>query len=74
LGRQNVVALAVGVWLLFLWLLLQYMRQETKVLRTKQISLDVLAVHDSQCGFLKMLFQPLKVIVLVVFIITMMMV
>jgi len=51
------------------------MQQEAKVLRTKQISLDVLAVHDgSQCGFLKMLFQPLKVIVLVVFIITMMMI
>jgi hypothetical protein len=49
------------------------MQQEAKVLRTKQISFDMLAVHDSQCGFLKMLFQPLKVIVLVVFIITMMM-
>jgi hypothetical protein len=41
------------VVVVFVWLLLQYMRQETKVLRTKQISLDVLTVHDSQCGFLK---------------------
>jgi hypothetical protein len=36
----------------FVWLLLQYMRQETKVLRTKQISLDMLTVHDSQCRLL----------------------
>jgi hypothetical protein len=40
------------VVVVFVWLLLQYMRQETKVLRTKQISLDVLTVHDSQCRLL----------------------
>jgi hypothetical protein len=37
-----------------IYFLLQYMRQEDKeVLKNKQIPLDMLGVHDSQCGLLK---------------------
>jgi hypothetical protein len=40
--------------------LLQHMRQEAKVRKNKRKSVGMLAVHDNQCGFMKMLVDVVK--------------
>ena len=49
----------------FIMMLLYYMRQEVKILlKNKRKPLDMLDVHDSQCGFLKVLVNPFFLLLL----------